>query len=167
MTQDLVNKIGELHAKAEELKKVKEALEAEVDALDTKIKEVEAEATEKKATLLAEVKADPDFKDNTFDKVCGDFNVTYFRKVNIGYKNEADVLNYLKSAGHTNLITVKESLNKNEIKKALKADAELKAALDGFTVENISEYCTVTTAENHGKMLEHIKESTKTAKVTE
>ena len=53
------------------------------------------------------------------------------------------------------------SLDKTVLKKDLKVDASLKEDLKDFVGDRVVEYVTVTTAENHQKMLEHIEESKK------
>jgi hypothetical protein len=86
--------------------------------------------------------------------------LNHFKRVNVGYTSDADVLKYLKDNGFTSLFKTKvtESLDKNAIKKELKTNTALQEALSKFIVEKLTEYVTVTDAENHAKMLEHIEE---------
>lgn len=90
---------------------------------------------------------------------------TYFSKNEFTYGDENALLNYLKDKGLNQYITVKtttkESINKNNLKKDLKSNEELKQSLKDFVGDKLIEYVVVTTEENHEKMLEHIEQGKK------
>ncbi len=119
---------------------------------------IQKEINSKKELLLKSMK-ESDSKEISLE----DMFANLFSKENISYTSEKDVLKYLKENNYNDLITVKttESLNKNNLKKALKTNQELNKALESMTVKTITEWVVVTDRENHTKMLEHIEENKK------
>ena len=85
--------------------------------------------------------------------------VSVVSKSNVGYKNENEVIKYLKENYNGNYIKVKttESLDKTALKKAIKSDSVLKESLDPMIEETKTTYAVVTDFDNYEKMLEHIE----------
>jgi hypothetical protein len=140
----LRQEIKAVDEKIEDLKKQKEELESQLDLVDS--------------GLLAEIK--------TLGKQEEEFDglfLNYFKKNTVAYTSDSDVLKYLKDNGFISLFKTKvtEVLDKNAIKKELKTNTVLKEALAQYIVDKVTEYVTVTDAENHKKMLEHIEEGSK------
>jgi len=88
-----------------------------------------------------------------------------FSKNEFSYGDEKALLNklqemrlsqYIKTVTKTTI-----SIDKSALKKDLKVNASLKEDLKDFVGDKVVEYVTVTNAENHQKMLEHIEENTK------
>lgn len=136
---ELRQEIKKLEEQEAEIKSKKELLQSELDLVDSGLLE------EIKKLGKEEVEADGLF-------------LNHFKRVNIGYSDESEVLKYLKENGFSKLFKTKvtESLDKNAIKKELKTNNSLQEALSKYIVEKLSEYVTVTDTENHKKMLEHI-----------
>lgn len=151
-------KINNLMTGIYNLKKTKEEKEATAAALSTEISNLDTEIETKSAELLAEVKA-AGITEYSFENLF----VNKFERENVGYKSEADVLKYLKENYNGQYIKVKttESLDKNPLKAAIKADSVLAKALEDMTVKTVTEYVVVTDADNHIKMLEHIEKGKK------
>ena len=59
---------------------------------------------------------------------------------------------------------ITESLDKTNLKKAIKTDAALAKALEDMTVTNVTEYVVVQDIINNEKMLEHIAANTNAEK---
>ena len=149
--EKLIKEIFELQTK-------KKSLEAEQESVKTEITNIDNEISEKQKVLLEQMKSA-----ETKEIDLGDIVATTFSKENISYTDEKDVLKYLKEHNYTTLITTKttESLNKNNLKKELKTNEELKQALDSMTITKLTEWVVVTDKENHIKMMEHIEENKK------
>lgn len=141
---ELQNKASEWEQKEKEAKEEKENIEKEISS---------------KKELLLDLMKQEESKETCFD----DIFANIFSKENISYKDEKQVISYLKDHNYNDLITVKttESLNKNNLKKALKTDNVLAEALESMTVKKLTEWVVVTDKENHMKMLEHIEENKK------
>ena len=99
------------------------------------------------------------------DEKVNDLFVTYFSKEDITWLNDAGLLEALKKNGANQFIktTTKTttSVDKTALKKAFKTDESLKEEYKAFYGTKLTEYVTVTTEENHTKMLEHIEENKK------
>ena len=144
--------ISEIHA----LKVEKEALEKEQEVLKDKISALDTDINAKNTELLNKL------KELKQDLVEYNDLVAYKGHVDtVAYKDEKEVLKYLKDNGYNNLITIKESLAKNPLKAALKKNEELKKALDDMLENKTTEYVVVTTKENYKQILEHIEENKK------
>lgn len=136
------------------LKQEKEDLEKQKSDIDTRIKELEQAIDEKSTTLLEDMNSS---NLDTFED--GDLVATKFSKDNVGYKDENEVINYLKENGYGKFVKVKESLDKTPLKKELKGNASLNEALNSMLVTTTTSYVVVTTKENTEKMFAHINEN--------
>lgn len=136
------------------LKQEKEDLEKQKADIDTRIKELEQAIDEKSTTLLEDMNSS---NLDTFED--GDLVATKFSKDNVGYKDENEVINYLKENGYGKFVKVKESLDKTPLKKELKGNASLNEALNSMLVTTTTSYVVVTTKENTEKMMAHINEN--------
>ena len=127
--ETLIKEIFDLQKKKKDLESNQEKLKQDISSLDIEI-------SEKQKDLLSKMK-ESDSKEIDL----GDIVATTFSKENIAYRDEKEVLNYLKNNNYVNLITTKttESLNKNNLKKALKTDEELKKALESMTIKTLTE----------------------------
>ena len=151
MTQEL----NELIKSAYELGQQKDALEAQAEEIKNNLTAVGEQIEKVKGQILTILK-----DSNENEVSIDDLFANVFRKENIGYTSDADVIKYLKENGYSKFVKVKttESLDKNPLKKELKLNESLAKALEGYTVKTLTEYVVVTNAENHQKMLEHINE---------
>lgn len=145
-------------------------MQGELESINKQIEELQAQATlktnaieEAKASLLSQMQKEKleeyhDEEHNLFAMV--------FNKTNIGYSSDSDVLAKLKGTEFAKFIKVKttEALDKNPLKKEIKANSKLEELLKPLIVETTTTYVVVTTGENHTKMLEHIEENTKKGK---
>lgn len=139
------------------LKREKENAERVIAGLKLKISGLDENIDSLSSTLLREMQSS-ETKELKIDELVA----TMFKRENIGYKSDEDVLKYLKENYGGKYIKTKitESLDKNNLKKAIKTDAALAKALEDMTVTNVTEYVVVTNQTNTQKMLEHINEST-------
>lgn len=140
------------------LRKEREAIEEEIQHLKDRIVEIDAELDTYNNGIMTSLK-----EQNKIEVELDGMFANLFRRENVGYTSDADVIAFLKSNGHTNFIKTKitETLDKNPLKKELKSNIKLAEELAPFIVKTLTEYVVVTDAENHAKMLEHIAESTK------
>ena len=137
------------------LRKKKEELEAQVEKLKAEIDAIEDQLQTQNSQILAilkELKKDEVLEEGLYANL--------FSKEAIGYTSDKDVIAWLKANGYSSFVKSKvtESLDKNPLKKAIKADPKLAEALAGMTVRSTTEWVVVTDEENHAKMLEHIRE---------
>lgn len=139
-----------------ELKELKKSLEEVVSNIKSSIASIDSKIESKEALLIEVMRQFGLEKDSEVENLVA----AIFKKENIGYRNDAEVLAYLKSINRADLIKVKttESLDKVAIKKAIKADSVLADQLADMTTKTITEYVVVTTTDNYTKMLEHIDE---------
>lgn len=135
-------------------------LKAQIEQLQAQMASKTNEVENAKATLLAQMRDEglEDYHDEEHDLF-----VTMFNKVSIGYSSDSDVIAKLRGTEFAKFIRVKttEALDKNPLKKEVKSNAKLNELLKPLIVENSTAYVTVTTRENHTKMLEHIEENAK------
>lgn len=136
-----------------DLKKQKEKIDSDIASLQQESKTIDAKIEELNAILLSELT-----EMEATEYAEGDFVAAKFSRQNVGYKNEADVINYLKNNLNSQYIKTKitESIDKVALKKALKSDTTLSEALDDMMYTTATEYVVVTDIENYKKMLEHI-----------
>ena len=142
----------------EEKKKQLEELQAQIDELE--------ECIDHNKTLLLEImKEDEEVE---YRLKCGDDNYLFanlFSKNEFSYGDEKALLSKLQEMKLDKYIktttTTKIAIDKNALKKDLKVDTKLKEDLKDFVGDRLVEYVTVTTPENHQKMLEHIEENKK------
>lgn len=139
-----------------ELKQLKKSLEDVVVNIKSSIDSIDLKIEAKEKLLMEYMKQSNIEVDSEVENLIA----AIFKRENIGYTDEVEVLNYLKSTDRSDLIKVKttESLNKVALKKALKTDSALAEQLDGMTTKTVTEYVVVTTLDNYNKMLEHINE---------
>ena len=151
----MVEKIKVLMQAVNTLKKTKQEkedaeamLKAEIAYLDDQIKLLSQD-------LLTELTID---NQKSFVWEEADLVAEKFTREDISYTSDSDVLQYLKEKYNGQYIKTKisEALDKNALKKAIKADVTLASALEAMTVKTKTEYVVVTTSEKHALMLEHI-----------
>jgi hypothetical protein len=139
------------------LKKKREELQTQVDDLDKQIKDLDAQIDASLLVILGEMKAD-----NKKEFAVDDLVATLMSKASFTI-SEDDVLKYLKDKGYTNLISIKEAVNKKELNKEVKINAALKKDLAPYMTTKSTEYVVVTTAENTEEMKKHINENKKSS----
>jgi len=135
-------------------------LEESIKNMQETLKAVEEKRVEIFAKLLTMSK-----EMNIKDKKVNNLFVTYFSKEDITWLDDAGLLKKLQENGANEFIKVvtktTTSVDKNALKKAFKTNEALKESYKDFYGTKLTEYVTVTTEENHSKMLEHIEESKK------
>ena len=143
------------------LKREKENAERVIADLKLKISDLDENIDSLSGTLLREMQSS-ETKELKIDELVA----TVFKRENIGYKSDEDVLKYLKENYGDKYIKTKitESLDKTNLKKAIKTDAVLAKALEDMTVTNVTEYVVVQDIINNEKMLEHIAANTNAKK---
>lgn len=143
------------------LKREKENVERVIAGLKLKISDLDENIDSLSSTLLREMQSS-ETKELKIDELVA----TVFKRGNIGYKSDEDVLKYLKENYGGKYIKTKitESLDKTNLKKAIKTDAALAKALEDMTVTNVTEYVVVQDIINNEKMLEHIAANTNAEK---
>jgi len=149
--------------------KAVDSLIAEMEAQIESCKQTIAECTPDRdaiyASLLEDVKS-KGVKD--YDEQVDDLFVTLFSKEDVAWLDDAGLLKKLQENGDYGFIKtttkITTSVDKNALKKAFKSNESLKEAYKDFYGTKLTEYVTVTTEENHAKMLEHISENTKKGK---
>ena len=137
-----------------------ETLEKQKEELEELIKVEKEKRDLIFSELLAEAKAA-----NIKDEKLGKYFLTYFSKEDITWLDDAGLLKKLQENNATDFIKVTTkvttSVDKNALKKAFKANESLKEEYKDYYGSKLIEYVTVTTEENHTKMLEHIEEGKK------
>ena len=143
------------------LKREKENAERVIAGLKLKISDLDENIGSLSSTLLREMQSS-EIKELKFEELVA----TVFKRENIGYKSDEDVLKYLKENYGGKYIKTKitESLDKTNLKKAIKTDAVLAKALEDMTATNVTEYVVVQDIINNEKMLEHIAANTNAEK---
>ena len=143
------------------LKREKENAEKVIAGLKLKISDLDENIDRLSNTLLREMQSSK-IEELKFEELVA----TVFKRENIGYKSDEDVLKYLKENYDGKYIKTKitESLDKTNLKKAIKTDTVLAKALEDMTVTNVTEYVIVQDIINHEKMLEHIAANTNVEK---
>mgnify|MGYP004534427417 CR=1 FL=1 len=139
------------------LKCEKENTEKIITDLKSKVADLDENIDCLSSTLLREMQSS-EIKELRIEELVA----TVFRRENIGYKSDEEVLKYLKENYGGKYIKTKitESLDKTNLKKAIKTDATLSKALEDMTVTNVTEYVVVQDLINNEKMLEHIAANT-------
>lgn len=137
----------------------------ELENLQARIKDLEECLDCNKNLLLGSMKED---NEDEFRLKCSDGKYLFanlFSKNEFSYNDEKALLTKLQEMKLDKYIKVTTktttSIDKNTLKKDLKVDASLKEDLKNFVGDRVVEYVTVTTAENHQKMLEHIEDNKK------
>ena len=143
------------------LKREKENAEKVIAGLKLKISDLDENIDSLSNTLLKEMQGS-EIEELNFEELVA----TVFKRENIGYKSDEDVLKYLKENYDGKYIKTKitESLDKTNLKKAIKTDTVLAKALEDMTTTSVTEYVVVQDIINHEKMLEHIAVNTNVEK---
>ena len=146
---DLKMKQEEIQAKQEELKQQLSGLTQEQEKLSNEI--------------LVEMKTN-----NVSEQDTDNLVAQYFSKNEFSYGDEKLLLSKLKELSLDKFIkTVTKtttSIDKNNLKKELKVNVDLKESLKDYVGDRLVEYVVVTTKEKHERMLEHIEEGKKNVK---
>ena len=132
------------------------ALEEEIKTKQESLKSLEEERVSIFAKLLVMSK-----EKNLKDEKVNNLFVTYFCKEDVTWLDDVGLLKELTKNNAKEFIkTVTKtttSIDKNALKKAFKTNDSLREQYKDFYGTKLTEYVTVTTEENHAKMLEHIK----------
>lgn len=153
---DLNEKIKKVY----ELKTKQEEIQAKQEELKQQLNELTQEQEKLSSEILVEMKTNNVSEHDTDNLVA-----QYFSKNEFSYGDEKLLLSRLQELSLDKFIkTVTKtitSIDKNNLKKELKVDADLKETLKDYVGDRLVEYVVVTTKENHEKMLEHIDNSKK------
>ena len=153
---DLNEKIKKVY----ELKTKQEEIQAKQEELKQQLNDLAQEQEMLSSEILAEMKTN-----NVSEQDTDNLVAQYFSKNEFSYGDEKLLLSKLKELSLDKFIkTVTKtttSIDKNNLKKELKVDADLKETLKDYVGDRLVEYVVVTTKENHEKMLEHIDNSKK------
>lgn len=151
----------------ETLEQVKRANEInqELDALEQQrfdIIEKISKLSEERATIYASL-LDYCKTNGVVEEECNGAFLNYFSKEDVAWLDDDGLLAKLKEDGLKDYIkvTTKESIDKTKLKKDFKTNDSLKESYQAFYGTKLTEYVTVTTPENHTRMLEHIEENKK------
>lgn len=143
----------ELLTEIYKLQKEKDAIEKTIEAAKAKISVLDQDIEAKKAVLLAAMDLASMKVVNDTDN---DLVAETFGKETVGYTDEKAVLQYLIDNNYDAYVTVKKSINKVQLNRGLKTNAELASKLENMTSKTISRYVVVSTAENNKLMHEHM-----------
>lgn len=153
---DLNEKIKKVY----ELKTKQEEIQAKQEELKQQLNDLAQEQETLSNEILVEMKTN-----NVSEQDTDNLVAQYFSKNEFSYGDEKLLLAKLKELSLDKFIkTVTKtttSIDKNNLKKELKVDADLKETLKDYVGDRLVEYVVVTTKENHEKMLEHIDNSKK------
>lgn len=153
---DLNEKIKKVY----ELKTKQEEIQAKQEELKQQLNELAQEQEKLSNEILVEMKTN-----NVSEQDTDNLVAQYFSKNEFSYGDEKLLLSRLQELSLDKFIkTVTKtttSIDKNNLKKELKVDANLKETLKDYVGDRLVEYVVVTTKENHEKMLEHIDNSKK------
>ena len=153
---DLNEKIKKVY----ELKTKQEEIQAKQEELKQQLNDLAQEQEMLSSEILVEMKTN-----NVSEQDTDNLVAQYFSKNEFSYGDEKLLLSKLKELSLDKFIkTVTKtttSIDKNNLKKELKVDADLKETLKDYVGDRLVEYVVVTTKENHEKMLEHIDNSKK------
>lgn len=145
----------------EELVRFAKSTDDSIASLESQIKQIQeflSLAQEQRAKIFSKLLSLAKEK-NIKDEKVNDLFVTYFSKEDVTWLDDNGLLAALKKNGAKEFIktvtTTKETVDKNALKKAFKTDETLKEAYKSFYGNKLTEYVTVTTEENHQKMLMH------------
>ena len=153
---DLNEKIKKVY----ELKTKQEEIQAKQEELKQQLNELAQEQEKLSSEILVEMKTN-----NVSEQDTDNLVAQYFSKNEFSYGDEKLLLSRLQELSLDKFIkTVTKtttSIDKNNLKKELKVNANLKETLKDYVGDRLVEYVVVTTKENHEKMLEHIDNSKK------
>lgn len=149
---DLNEKIKKVY----ELKTKQEEIQAKQEELKQQLNDLAQEQETLSNEILVEMKTN-----NVSEQDTDNLVAQYFSKNEFSYGDEKLLLAKLKELSLDKFIkTVTKtttSIDKNALKKAFKTNDSLREQYKDFYGTKLTEYVTVTTEENHAKMLEHIK----------
>lgn len=150
-TVEQVKRANEINEELESLEQQKKELDERVNALTSERESIYAE--------LLQYCLDKTIQEQQVD----DLFLNYFSRNDIAWLDDAGLLAKLKAENLKEYIkvTTKESVDKTALKKAFKTNPQLAETCKQFYGDKLTEYVTVTTTENHQRMLEHINESKK------
>lgn len=155
--------LNEKIKKVYDLKMKQEEIQAKQEELKQQLSELTQEQEKLSNEILVEMKTN-----NVSEQDTDNLVAQYFSKNEFSYGDEKLLLSKLKELSLDKFIkTVTKtttSIDKNNLKKELKADADLKEILKDYVGDRLVEYVVVTTKEKHERMLEHIEEGKKNVK---
>ena len=152
--------LNEKIKKVYELKTKQEEIQAKQEELKQQLNELAQEQEKLSSEILVEMKTN-----NVSEQDTDNLVAQYFSKNEFSYGDEKLLLSRLQELSLDKFIkTITKtttSIDKNNLKKELKVNANLKETLKDYVGDRLVEYVVVTTKENHEKMLEHIDNSKK------
>lgn len=155
--------LNEKIKKVYELKTKQEEIQAKQEELKQQLNELTQEQEKLSDEILVEMKTN-----NVVEQDTDNLVAQYFSKNEFSYGDEKVLLSKLKELSLDKFIkTVTKtttSIDKNNLKKELKVNVELKESLKDYVGDRLVEYIVVTTKEKHERMLEHIEENKKNVK---
>ena len=155
--------LNEKIKKVYDLKMKQEEIQAKQEELKQQLNDLTQEQERLSNEILVEMKTN-----NVSEQDTDNLVAQYFSKNEFSYGDEKLLLSKLKELSLDKFIkTVTKtttSIDKNNLKKELKADADLKETLKDYVGDRLVEYVVVTTKEKHERMLEHIEEGKKNVK---
>ena len=155
--------LNEKIKKVYELKTKQEEIQAKQEELKQQLNDLTQEQEKLSDEILVEMKTN-----NVVEQDTDNLVAQYFSKNEFSYGDEKVLLSKLKELSLDKFIkTVTKtttSIDKNNLKKELKVNVELKESLKDYAGDRLVEYVVVTTKEKHERMLEHIEENKKNVK---
>lgn len=150
----LTSKIQEAYA----IKAGMEVIDSDMEKLKNNKAELQKRLDELNTEILTEMINSGQKEIETEDHIFA----THYSRTEFTYGDEKALLNHLKEYGLDEYVNYKTtttvSINKNALKKDLKAKPELKESLKEFVGDKTTDYVIVTNAETRQKMLEHMEE---------
>lgn len=148
--------------------KQKKSLEEKIEVIDKQIQKlkVEKEELQKEANnydeqinpykeLIFEM-----MKEATADEVeVNDVIAKIMSRNGFVWKDEASITKYLQDNKLDDYITVKYSLKKSDLKKAIENDPNLKEALTPYIETKDSKYLVITDKDSYSRMLAHMEDN--------
>ena len=155
--------LNEKIKKVYDLKMKQEEIQAKQEELKQQLSELTQEQEKLSNEILVEMKTN-----NVSEQDTDNLVAQYFSKNEFSYGDEKLLLSKLKELSLDKFIkTVTKtttSIDKNNLKKELKVNVDLKESLKDYVGDRLVEYVVVTTKEKHERMLEHIEENKKNVK---
>ena len=155
--------LNEKIKKVYDLKIKQEEIQAKQEELKQQLNELTQEQEKLSNEILVEMKTN-----NVSEQDTDNLVAQYFSKNEFSYGDEKVLLSKLKELSLDKFIkTVTKtttSIDKNNLKKELKVNVDLKESLKDYVGDRLVEYVVVTTKEKHERMLEHIEENKKNVK---
>ena len=155
--------LNEKIKKVYDLKMKQEEIQAKQEELKQQLNDLTQEQERLSNEILVEMKTN-----NVSEQDTDNLVAQYFSKNEFSYGDEKLLLSKLKELSLDKFIkTVTKtttSIDKNNLKKELKVNVDLKESLKDYVGDRLVEYVVVTTKEKHERMLEHIEENKKNVK---